>query len=102
MIECNRCGGPTMSETVVKLRRGIVGFRETRWQGAYCAGCGQSVTAPVQAAMPPQTQHRQLGLGRFLLTWSRGTPARSAHERLETLHLPGPVRQSWRTARMPT
>ena len=26
-IECKRCGGPTMPETVIKLRRGVLGFR---------------------------------------------------------------------------
>jgi hypothetical protein len=38
-MECNRCGGPMMLETVIKLRRRLVGFRETRSQGAYCATC---------------------------------------------------------------
>jgi hypothetical protein len=42
-IECKRCGGPTMLETVIKLRCGILGFRETRSQGAYCATCKLSV-----------------------------------------------------------
>jgi len=38
-MECNRCGGLMMSETVIKLRRRFIGFRETRSQGAYCATC---------------------------------------------------------------
>src|SRR5690349_7354732 len=39
MVQCRQCGGPMMSETVIKLRRGWFGFRETRSQGAYCATC---------------------------------------------------------------
>ena len=38
-IECKRCGGPTMVETVITLRRGVLGARETCSQGAYCAAC---------------------------------------------------------------
>jgi hypothetical protein len=38
-IECTRCGGPTMSETVIKPRRSVLGFHETRSQGAYCETC---------------------------------------------------------------
>jgi hypothetical protein len=33
-IKGERCGHPTMLETVIKLRRGVLGFRET----AYRAG----------------------------------------------------------------
>jgi hypothetical protein len=44
-IECKRCGGPTMPETVIKLRRGLLGFHETRWQGGYCATCRLSALA---------------------------------------------------------
>jgi hypothetical protein len=43
VIECRRCGGLTISETVIKLRRSLFGFRETRLQGAYCAACKLSV-----------------------------------------------------------
>jgi hypothetical protein len=38
-MKCERCGGPMMLETVIKLRRGFLGFRETRSPGAYCASC---------------------------------------------------------------
>jgi hypothetical protein len=38
-MQCNRCDGPMMLETVIQLRRRLVGFRETRSQGAYCATC---------------------------------------------------------------
>jgi hypothetical protein len=40
-MECKQCSGSMMPETVIKLRRGFFfGFRETRYQGAYCATCG--------------------------------------------------------------
>jgi hypothetical protein len=101
-IECKRCGGPTMSETVIKLRRSIIGFRETRWQGAYCTACRLSV--PIQdppairsVAVQPRTR-----LGGYLLTWLRGTPGRSVRGGMGTLRLSGPVRNNWRTARMPS
>jgi hypothetical protein len=45
-MECNRCGGPMMLETVIKLRRRFIGFRETRSQGAYCATC--RIAVPVE------------------------------------------------------
>jgi hypothetical protein len=38
-MECKRCGGPMMPETVIKLRRSLIGFRETRSAGAYCVTC---------------------------------------------------------------
>jgi hypothetical protein len=38
-MQCQRCGGPMMRETVIKLRRSLFGLRETRSQGAYCATC---------------------------------------------------------------
>ena len=54
-IECSRCGGPTMLETVIKLRRGVFGFHETRSQGGYCATCKRSV--PIEN-MPSCDHHR--------------------------------------------
>ena len=52
-MECKRCGGSMMLETVIKLRRGFfVGFRETRSLGAYCATCQLGVPIEThQAAM---------------------------------------------------
>ncbi len=38
-MECTLCGGSMMSETVIKLRRSFVGFRETRSRGTYCPMC---------------------------------------------------------------
>lgn len=38
-MECKRCGGSMMMETVITLRRGLFGFRETRSQGGYCFAC---------------------------------------------------------------
>jgi hypothetical protein len=38
-IECKRCGGSTMLETVIKLRRSLFGLSETHSQRAYCATC---------------------------------------------------------------
>ena len=42
-MDCERCGGPMMAETVIKLRRGLFGLRATQSQGAYCAACRTSV-----------------------------------------------------------
>jgi hypothetical protein len=50
-IECKRCGGSTTLETVIKLRRGLFGFRETRSQGAYCATCKLSGSIDNAAGM---------------------------------------------------
>ena len=38
-MECERCGHSMMQETVIRLRRSLFGFRETRLPGAYCWGC---------------------------------------------------------------
>jgi hypothetical protein len=53
-MECKQCGGPMMLETVIKLRRGFVGFRETRSPGAYCATCriGVAMEGPQSVAHP--------------------------------------------------
>lgn len=78
-IECERCGGPTMLETVIKLRRSILGFSETRWQGGYCPTC--KLSAPIE-------NHARVGssiaisgrprpsLSGFLPMWLRAAPAR--------------------------
>ena len=42
-MDCGRCGGPMMPETVVKLRRGLFGLRATQSEGAYCATCRTGV-----------------------------------------------------------
>jgi hypothetical protein len=79
-IECKRCGGPTMMETVIKLRRGILGFRETRSQGGYCVTCRLSVPMEDPATMRPSTAvngRLRPGLSRFLPVWLRIAPARS-------------------------
>jgi hypothetical protein len=39
-----------MPETVIRLRRGVLGFRETRLAGAYCAVCQTGVV--LDAALP--------------------------------------------------
>jgi hypothetical protein len=49
-MECKRCGGSMMLETVIKLRRSFIGFRETRSQGAYCATC--KIGAPIENHQP--------------------------------------------------
>src|SRR5271166_2976149 len=46
-MECKRCGGAMMPETVIELRRGVLGFRETRYRGAYCATC--KIGVPVES-----------------------------------------------------
>lgn len=45
-MECKRCGGPAMAETVIRLRRGLLGLRETRMEGMYCTAC--RVSSPVK------------------------------------------------------
>jgi hypothetical protein len=52
-MECKRCGGPAMSETVIRLRRGILGLRETRVQGVYCTACKVSSTMENPASTRP-------------------------------------------------
>jgi hypothetical protein len=54
-MQCQRCGGPMMPETVIKVRRGLFGFHGTRLQGAYCAACGVGtlVDAPSPAGARP-------------------------------------------------
>ena len=47
-MDCGRCGGSMMPETVIKLRRSLFGFRETRSQGAYCATCRTGVLVKEQ------------------------------------------------------
>jgi hypothetical protein len=78
-IECKRCDGPTMPETVIALRRGVLGFRETRSQGGYCATCGLSGAVENHALRPPIaiSGRPRLGLREFLPMWLRVAPARS-------------------------
>jgi hypothetical protein len=80
VIECKRCGGPTMAETMITLRRGVLGFRETRSEGAYCATCKLSVPVENPAAVRPPIakggQPRQ-SISGFLPMWLRVAPARS-------------------------
>jgi hypothetical protein len=77
-IECRRCGGPTMLETVIKLRRGLLGFRETRSQGGYCPICKLSVPIENNATMRPRTAisgRSHPGLSGFLPLLLRVAPA---------------------------
>jgi hypothetical protein len=79
-IECKRCDGPTMSETLITLRRGVLGIRETRSQGAYCPTCKRSVPIEDHATMrPPSTisGRARPGLSGFLPLWLRRAPAQS-------------------------
>jgi hypothetical protein len=79
-IECKRCGGSTMLETVIKLRRGVLGFREARSHGGYCATCKLSVPIENPAAMRPSIAIRDRprpGLSGFLPMWLRAASARS-------------------------
>jgi hypothetical protein len=69
-----------MAETMIKLRRSILGFRETRSQGAYCATCKLSVPMQSHAAMRPPIAingRPRRGLSEFLPMWLRVAPARS-------------------------
>jgi hypothetical protein len=98
-IECTRCGGLMMSETVIKLRRGVLGYRETRFQGAYCATCRLSVPvecpsrAQAAISVPPRTSLRG-----FLPMWLRGGTARS----MGAIRFAQPGRRNWTVARMPS
>jgi hypothetical protein len=79
-IECRRCDGPTMLETVIKLRRGILGFHETRSQGWYCPTCKLGVPIENHAAMRrPIAIHGRPrpNLNGFWPMWLRLAPARS-------------------------
>jgi hypothetical protein len=79
-IECRRCGGPTMLETMIKLRRGVLGFRETRSQGAYCAACKLSVPMENHTAVRPSLAtggRPRHSLSGFLPLWLRIEPSRS-------------------------
>jgi len=84
MMECERCGGPTMPETVIKLRRSFLGFRETRFQGAYCMTCKigmpvmdqpqQSIRSPFVSAAALGAHHQRAGrlsfLEQLVASWS--------------------------------
>ena len=80
--ECERCGGPTMLETIIKLRRGVLGFGfgEIRSQGGYCPTCKLSVPIGNHATVRPSALSNgrlRSGLSRFLPTWLRVAPVRS-------------------------
>lgn len=49
-MECKQCSGPMMLETVIKLRRSFIGFREARSAGAYCVTC--QISIPVEGYPP--------------------------------------------------
>jgi hypothetical protein len=69
-----------MAETVIKLRRGLLGCGETRSHGGYCATCKLSAPRENPAAMRPSIaiggRSRQ-SLSGFLPMWVRLAPARS-------------------------
>lgn len=63
-----------MLETVIKLRRGLLGFSETRSQGAYCATCKLSVPIEHHVAMRQPIAingRRRQGLSGWLPMWLR-------------------------------
>ena len=79
-IECERCGGPRMLETTIKLRRSVLGFRETRSQGRYCPTCKLSVSMENHATVRPSALSNgrlRSGLSRLLPMWLRVAPVRS-------------------------
>jgi hypothetical protein len=78
-MECKRCGGSTMLETVIKLRRGFLSLRETRSQGGYCPTCKLSLPIENHATMrPPSTMsgRPRPGLSGFLPMWLHVVTAR--------------------------
>jgi hypothetical protein len=80
-MECTRCGGPMMLETVIKLRRTFVGFRETRSRGAYCATCKIGVPMEDHQSVIHQPTsfiaRSRKSLRRFLPTWRHARVSRS-------------------------
>src|SRR5689334_11769973 len=91
-MQCSQCGGPMMPETVITLRRNLIGFRETRSQGAYCATC--RIGVPVEDAVPHRVSiMADLGrsVRRLLPSWRRIGISRSAGTRLGATSAAGPV-----------
>jgi hypothetical protein len=79
-IDCWRCGGPTMLETVIKLRRGVFGLSGTHSQGRYCPTCKLSVPIENPADTRPSVAisgRARSSLSGFLPMWLRATPART-------------------------
>jgi len=82
---CQRCGDPMMQETVIKLRRSFGGFRETRFQRAWCVTCG--VAVPIETSRAPRSTRTQpiavMGRARICIRgvlpgWLRSDASRSA------------------------
>jgi hypothetical protein len=79
-IECRRCGGPTMLETMITLRRGMLGFRESRSKGAYCAICKLSLPIENHGIRGPSiaiSGRPRSSVSGFLPRWLDVAPARS-------------------------
>jgi hypothetical protein len=72
-MECKQCHGTMMPETVITLRRGLFGLRESRAQGGYCPCCqvGVVVSAPALAVGRGRRTVWQVG-------WSRPVGKRHA------------------------
>jgi hypothetical protein len=83
-VECERCGGLTMAETVITLRRRIFGFHETRSHAAYCASCKLSVPTQPHAFTPSPValshRSRPMCSGVWSL-WRRTSPTRPSRVR---------------------
>jgi hypothetical protein len=81
-MQCKQCGGPMMSETVIKLRRSLIGFRETRFQGAYCTWCKIGVVINDDSSVTGQPIPITIGMGRcirrLLPAWRRTGASRYA------------------------
>ena len=104
-IECTRCGGPTMSETMIKLRRSVLGFRETRWQGAYCPTCKLSAPVENQSATRSPTAingRPRKSLGEFLPLWLCGASAQPRRRGVAAVSFSRPGRRDWETERVPS
>jgi hypothetical protein len=104
-MECNQCGGLMMPETVIKLRRGIVGFRETRFPGAYCATCRTGVTIGDHATAAHQPASATIrpgnGIGSLLPTRLRRGVSRPGRSQTGTAPFPWRGRGSRMPAWMP-
>ena len=63
-MDCAHCQQKMMAETVITLRRGVFGLRETRRQGGYCATCRRSAVLAEATASPGRARLLCAGIAR--------------------------------------
>jgi hypothetical protein len=64
-MNCEHCGNLMRPETVIKLRRTLLGVRRSHYQGAYCMDCNVSIVqgGPSTPATPRTASIRPVGSG---------------------------------------